>query len=120
MLREPAFLLLGEDQLAVGQDVVLALRALFDLGYVVGLVIQLGRETRGPYVVAVSDGAVLDQDLRHDENLPALDRLELLERLAAVLAVTKRPARRGAEDVLELRVRGVAVGTPEALALKLH
>jgi hypothetical protein len=27
--------------------------------------VQLGRETRGPHVVAVSDGAVLNQDTRH-------------------------------------------------------
>ncbi len=33
--------------------------------------VQLGRETRSPHVVAVSDGAVLDQDARHDANLPA-------------------------------------------------
>jgi hypothetical protein len=38
---------------------------------VLGLVVQLGRETRGPRVIAVSDGAVLDQDPRHDANLPA-------------------------------------------------
>jgi hypothetical protein len=37
---------------------------------VVGLGVQLGRETRSPRVVAVSDGAVLDQDARHGENLP--------------------------------------------------
>jgi hypothetical protein len=38
---------------------------------VLGLGVQLGRETRGPCVVALSDGAVLDQNLRHGENLPA-------------------------------------------------
>ncbi len=65
MLREPALALLREDQLPIGEHVVLALAALFDLGLVLGLVVQLGRETRGPCVVAVSDGAVLDQDLRH-------------------------------------------------------
>ena len=69
MLREPAFLLLRKDELAVRKHVVLGLGALFDLGLVLGLVVQLGRETRGPCVVAVSDGAVLDQDLGHDENL---------------------------------------------------
>jgi hypothetical protein len=37
---------------------------------VLRLGVQLGRETRGPRVVAVSDGAVLDQDARHGENLP--------------------------------------------------
>jgi hypothetical protein len=71
MLREPALLLLREDELTVRQHVVLALRALFDLGLVLGLVVQLGRETRGPCVVAVSDGAVLDLNFRHAENLPA-------------------------------------------------
>jgi hypothetical protein len=62
--------LLREDDFAVGKDVVLALRALFDLRVVLGLGVQLGRETRGPRVVAVSDGAVLDQDARHEPNLP--------------------------------------------------
>jgi hypothetical protein len=37
---------------------------------VLRLGVQLGRETRGPRVVAVSDGAVLDQDARHEPNLP--------------------------------------------------
>jgi hypothetical protein len=71
VLRKPPFLLLREDQLAVQQHVVLALGAFLDLGVVLRLGVQLGRETRGPCVVAVSDGAVLDQDLRHAENLPA-------------------------------------------------
>lgn len=70
MLREAPLLLLREDELSVRQHVVLALGALFDLGLVLGLVVQLGRETRGPCVVAVSDGAVLDQNFGHDENLP--------------------------------------------------
>ena len=66
MLREPALLLLREDQPPVGEHVVLALRALFDRG-LVPCVVQLGRETRGPRVIAVSDGAVLDQDARHKD-----------------------------------------------------
>jgi hypothetical protein len=70
VLRETTLLLLREDQLTVRQHVVLALGALFDLGLVLGLVVQLGRETRGPCVVAVSDGAVLDPYLGHGENLP--------------------------------------------------
>jgi hypothetical protein len=70
VLGEPALLLLGEDQLTVGQHVVLALCPLFDLGLVLRLGVQLGRETRGPCVIAVSDGAVLDQNFRHGENLP--------------------------------------------------
>ena len=73
VLREPTLPLLREDELPVHEDVVLALAALFDLGLVLGLVVQLGRETRGPCVVAVSDGAVLDQNLRHAGNLPPLD-----------------------------------------------
>lgn len=70
MLGEPALLLLREDQLTVREDVVLALRALLDLGLVLGLGVQLGRETRSPRVVPLSDGAVLDQDARHEPNLP--------------------------------------------------
>jgi hypothetical protein len=73
VLGESAFLLLGEDQLAVSDYVVLALSALFDFGFVFRLGVQLGRETRGPCVVAISDGAVLDQDVRHGENLPNSD-----------------------------------------------
>ena len=41
--------------------------ALLDLGFVLRLGVQLGRETRGPRVIAVSDGAVLDEDARHGE-----------------------------------------------------
>src|SRR6478735_9174013 len=47
-----------------------------------------------------------------------LERLELLERLAAALAVADRAARRGAEEILELRLRRAAVRTAEA-ALEL-
>ena len=65
VLGEATFLLLREDQLAVDEYVVLALRTLFDLRFMLRLGVQLGRETRGPCVVAVSDGAVLDQDLGH-------------------------------------------------------
>jgi hypothetical protein len=70
VLREAALLLLGEDQLPVGEHVVLALGALFDLRLVLRLRVDLGRETRGPCVIGVSDRAVLDQNLRHGENLP--------------------------------------------------
>jgi hypothetical protein len=68
-LGEAAFPLLGEDQLAVAEHVELPLRALFDLSLVLGLGVQLGRETRSPRVVAVSDGAVLDENPRHEANL---------------------------------------------------
>ena len=52
-----------EDEPAVREHVVLALLALLDLGLVLGLGVQLGRETRGPRVDCL-DGAVLDQDAR--------------------------------------------------------
>ncbi len=71
MLREAALLLLREHQLPVSEDVELALLPRLDLGLVLGLGVQLGRETRGPLVVAVSDGAVEDADRRHGDNLPA-------------------------------------------------
>jgi hypothetical protein len=69
VLWEAALLLLREDHLAVGEDVELAVTALGDFGFVVGLGVQLGRETRGPLVVAVSDRAVQDANARHDEKL---------------------------------------------------
>jgi hypothetical protein len=70
VLREPPLLFLREDELVVSEDVVLTLLALFDLGFVLRLGVQLGRETRGPCVVAVSDGAVEDANSRHRGNLP--------------------------------------------------
>ncbi len=48
-----------------------------------------------------------------------LDRLELLERLAAALAVTDRAARGWAEDVFEPRLRRAAIRALERLALEL-
>jgi hypothetical protein len=65
---EAAFPLLGEEEVAVPEHVELALAARLDLGFVLGLGVQLGRETRGPRVVSVSDGAVLDEDLCHGLN----------------------------------------------------
>ena len=56
--------------MAVPQHVELALAALLDLSLVPGLGVQLGRETRGPRVVAVSDGAVLNENAGHEPNLP--------------------------------------------------
>jgi hypothetical protein len=70
VLGKAAGVLLGEDDLAVGDHVELAVAAWLDLGVVVGVRVQLGRETRGPLVVALSGRAVLDQDLRHAVNLP--------------------------------------------------
>ena len=67
MLREASFLLLREDQPALGDDVELALLTGNGLGLVSGAPVQLGRETRGPAVIAVSDGAVEDLDLHADE-----------------------------------------------------
>src|SRR5437763_11972897 len=49
----------------------------------------------------------------------SLDRLELLERLAAALAPADRAARGRAEDVLERRLRRAAVGAAERLRLQL-
>ena len=60
MLREAALLRLREDELPVSEDVVLTLRTFLGRGLVLRLLVQLGRETRGPCVVAVSDGAVLN------------------------------------------------------------
>ncbi len=57
-------LLLGKDEAPVRNDVELALLAL-DRDGVVPVGLQLDRETRGPFVVARSDGAVEDLDL-HD------------------------------------------------------
>jgi hypothetical protein len=69
VLGEAPGLLFREDGLTVDEYFELALAAGLDLGLVLGLGVQLGRETRGPFVVAVSDGAVEDANLRHGENL---------------------------------------------------
>jgi hypothetical protein len=69
-IRESTFFLLREDELFVGEDVELALLPGLDLGLVPGLGVQLGRETRGPFVVTVSDRAVEDLHARHSGNLP--------------------------------------------------
>lgn len=58
--------LLREDRLAVDDDVVLALLALAG-GGVDTVLQQLGRETRGPPVIAASDGAVEDLDAHFGE-----------------------------------------------------
>jgi hypothetical protein len=69
MLGKASLLLLREHEVSVPEDVKLALPAGLDLGFVLRLGVQLGRETRGPFVVAVSDRAVLDHDARHGKNL---------------------------------------------------
>jgi hypothetical protein len=61
MLGEASLGLLREDEPPVRNHVVLALRAL-DRLRLITLVRQLSRETRGSFVVAVSDGAVEDLD----------------------------------------------------------
>jgi hypothetical protein len=63
VLGEAAFLLLAEDQLSVHEHVELAVLARDDLRLVRRPLVELGRETRGPAVIAVSDGAVVDLDL---------------------------------------------------------
>ena len=74
VLREAAFLLLREDQVPVGDDVELTLFARDGLGLVSRALVQLGRETRGPAVIAVSDGAVEDLDLHPAEPTEARGR----------------------------------------------
>jgi hypothetical protein len=69
VLGEAPRALLGEDQLPVGEHVELALLAREDLRLVLRLRVELGRETRGPAVIAVSDGAVVDLDARHSVEL---------------------------------------------------
>src|SRR2546427_6176383 len=70
VLGEAALALLGKDQRAVRDDVELALRARDRLRLVRRLLAQLGRETRSPSVIAVSDGAVVDLDLHPCTSLP--------------------------------------------------
>jgi len=57
-------LLLRVDDRAVAQDVELARAAFPDRG-VESVLLELGRETRGPAVVAASDGAIQDLDAHH-------------------------------------------------------
>src|SRR5438874_12956709 len=52
--------------------------------------------------------------------MTTLDRLELVEGLAAALAQADRAARCRAEDVLELRLARAAVRAAERLRLQLH
>lgn len=73
LVGEAAFLLLGEDEATVGDDVELALLALGDEGVNARLG-QLGRDTRGSYVVPASDRAVVDLDLHAGTVAPASGR----------------------------------------------
>ena len=61
-LGKAADLLLREDDCVVDDHVELALRPFDGLGGV-SAAVELGRETRGPAVVAASDGAVEDATL---------------------------------------------------------
>jgi hypothetical protein len=63
VLGESSLPLLREEQPAAGEHVELALLALDDRRLEPRPVRDLGRETRGPPVVTVSDGAVVDLDL---------------------------------------------------------
>jgi len=69
MLREAALLLLREDERAVGDDVVLALRPFDRLGAET-LTVQLSRETRGSFVVPASDRAVENLDAHEAHRNP--------------------------------------------------
>ena len=71
MLGEAAGLLLGERQPVVDDHVELTRLAGLGRRGVLGRSIDLGRETRGPLVVAVSDGAVDDAHVRHTRTLQA-------------------------------------------------
>jgi hypothetical protein len=68
VLRKAAHVLLGEDESAIPDNVELPLVAR-DIGGRDAVRIQLGRETRGPIVIARSGRAVVDLD-RHAETLP--------------------------------------------------
>jgi hypothetical protein len=69
MLGKATLFFLGEDHASFPDHVELALPAGLDLGLVLRFGVELGRETRGPFVVAVSDRAVEDPNARHDQNL---------------------------------------------------
>jgi hypothetical protein len=62
VLGEATLVLLAEDHLPVGDHVELALLTGDGLCLMRRLLVQLGRETRSPAVIAVSDGAVQDLD----------------------------------------------------------
>jgi hypothetical protein len=63
VLGKSSLPLLREEQAFVGEHVELALFALDGCRLDPRPIRDLGRETRGPPVVAVSDGAVVDLDL---------------------------------------------------------
>jgi hypothetical protein len=69
VLGKAAFALLREEHRAVEHDVELRAVSFGDLRIVLRARVDLGRETRGPPVVARSDGAVEDADVRHARSL---------------------------------------------------
>jgi hypothetical protein len=73
LFGEASLGLLREHEVAVNDDVELALRALDD-ARVDAAGLERGRETRGPAVVAASDGAVVDLDA-HGQSLAGRSRL---------------------------------------------
>ena len=85
MLGEASLGLLGEDQPSVRDHVVLALRPL-DRLRVEALLRQLSRETRGSFVVAVSDRAVVDLDA-HEPIVPSEFAHGFLSRYQPISAV---------------------------------
>jgi hypothetical protein len=113
LLGKAAFTLLREEELPVTQDVELALRAFGDRGGD-ALVVQDGRETRGPAVVAASDGAVLDLD-GHARSLPWERRRGARDDRRQVDGGGKRPV--DAARLLEPRAEGVG-GLGRALTEK--
>jgi Tol biopolymer transport system component len=78
--------LLREHDLAVAYDVELALRTLSD-ARVEALAVQLGRETRGPFVVAASDGAIEDLDAHEKTLQPRATVTAMSSKVAALLAL---------------------------------
>jgi hypothetical protein len=85
VLREPTFLLFREDQVPVGDDIELTFFARDGLGLMSGALVQLGRETRGPTVIAVSDGAVEDVDLHLVEPTEGDGRSRAIQASSTVL-----------------------------------
>jgi hypothetical protein len=65
VLGEAALLLLREDEHVVDEDVELPLAARRRCRRVIAQTVDLGRETRGPRVIAASGGAVEDADGAH-------------------------------------------------------
>jgi hypothetical protein len=71
-LGEATLALLRKNQVPLHEHVELAGLAFGCFGLVLRPVVYLGRETRGPAVIAVSDGAVVDLDLHVHERIEAV------------------------------------------------